>query len=66
MVRRRRKVIKRKLLFLSFLLILLFSFCDIIYGNNETENHLLTLREVGVNDDFNTGIFYQTQPNFNE
>ena len=57
---------KRKLLFLSFLLILLFGFCNITYGNNETENHLLTLRKVGVTDDFNTGIFHQTQPNFNE
>lgn len=58
---------KRKLLFLSFLLILLFGFCNIIiYGNNENANHLPTLREVGVTDDFNTGIFYQTQPDFNE
>lgn len=66
MVRRGRKVAKRKLLFLSFLLILLFGFCNITYGNKETENHLLTLREVGVTDDFNTGIFHQTQPDFNE
>lgn len=66
MVRRRRKVIKRKLLFLSFLLILLLGFCNITYGNNETENHLLTLRKVGVTDDFNTGIFHQNQPDFNE
>ena len=58
---------RRKLLFLSFLLILLFGFYNIIiYGNNENANHLPTLREVGVTDDFNTGIFYQTQPDFNE
>lgn len=44
----------------------MIGFCNIIYDNNETENHLLTLREVGVTDDFNTGIFHQTQPNFNE
>lgn len=33
---------KRKLLFLSFLLILLFGFCNIIYGNNTANNLLMS------------------------